>query len=64
MKLQFHAIGPQKKLVTDITYISDGTRFYYLSSIQDLFNNEIVAWQFAEREDVKLVLDTIEQWIR
>lgn len=64
LKRQFHAVGPQQKLVTDITYISDGTRFYYLSAIQDLFNNEVVAWQLSERNDVKLVLDTIEQWTR
>ncbi len=64
LQRQFHAPGPQQKLVTDITYISDGTRFYYLSAIQDLFNNEIVAWQISERNDVKLVLDTVEQWTR
>ncbi|MFD0698743.1 IS3 family transposase [Paenibacillus sp. GCM10027628] len=64
LKRQFHAIGPQQKLVTDITYISDGTRFYYLSAIQDLFNNEIVAWKLSERNDVQLVLDTIEEWTR
>jgi putative transposase len=61
---QFHAIGPQQKMVTDITYISDGTDFHYLSVIQDLFNNEIVAWKLSRRNDVKLVLDTIEQWTR
>jgi putative transposase len=62
LQRQFQAIGPQQKMVTDITFISDGTRFYYLSVIQDLFNNEIVAWQLSERNDVKLVLDTIDQW--
>jgi transposase InsO family protein len=51
-------------MVTDITYISDGTRFYYLSAIQDLFNNEIVAWQISDRNDVKLVLDTVDKWTR
>ena len=51
-------------MVTDITYISDGTNFHYLSVIQDLFNNEIVAWQLSKRNDVKLVLDTVEQWTR
>ncbi|MHC2210323.1 DDE-type integrase/transposase/recombinase [Paenibacillus sp. PvR098] len=61
LQRQFHAIGPQQKLATDITYISDGTRFYYLSAIQDLFNNEIVAWQLSERNDVQLVLDTLEK---
>ncbi|MGP0587995.1 IS3 family transposase, partial [Paenibacillus timonensis] len=64
LKRQFHATAPQQKLVTDITYLSDGTDFYYLSVIQDLFNNEIVAWQMSKRNDVKLVLDTIEQWTR
>jgi putative transposase len=64
LKRQFHATSPQQKLVTDITYISDGTQFYYLSAIQDLFNNEIVAWHISKRNDVQLVLDTIEQWTR
>ena len=64
LKRQFHATAPQQKMVTDITYISDGTSFHYLSVIQDLFNNEVVAWQLSERNDVKLVLDTIEQWTR
>ncbi|WP_339185468.1 IS3 family transposase [Paenibacillus sp. FSL H8-0317] len=54
--------APQQKMVTDITYISDGNTFVYLSVIQDLFNNEIVAWQLSKRNDVQLVLDTVEQW--
>ncbi|WP_413232233.1 DDE-type integrase/transposase/recombinase [Paenibacillus sp. BJ-4] len=32
--------------------------------IQDLFNNEIVAWQLSGRNDNRLVLDTIGQWTR
>ncbi|BBH24616.1 transposase [Paenibacillus baekrokdamisoli] len=64
LKRKFHATAPQQKMVTDITYISDGTNFHYLSVIQDLFNNEIVAWQLYERNDVQLVLDTVEQWTR
>lgn len=51
-------------MVTDITYISDGKKFYYLSVIQDLFNSEIVAWKLSERNDVELVLDTVKQWAR
>ncbi|WP_425325416.1 IS3 family transposase, partial [Paenibacillus xylanexedens] len=62
LKRQFHATAPQQKMVTDITYISDGSAFVYLSVIQDLFNNEIVAWQLSKRNDVQLVLDTVEQW--
>jgi putative transposase len=62
LKRKFHATAPQQKLVTDITYISDGRNFHYLSVIQDLFNNEIVAWQLSERNDVQLVLNTVKQW--
>jgi putative transposase len=47
--------------VTDITYIPFGTRFFYLSSIQDLYNNEIVAWRVSHRNDLKLVMDTVEE---
>jgi len=64
LKRKFHATAPQQKMVTDITFISDGEKFHYLSVIQDLFSNEIVAWQLSERNDVKLVLDTVEQWTR
>jgi putative transposase len=62
LKRQFHATAPQQKMVNDITYISDGTNFYYLSVIQDLFNNEIVAWQLSDHNHVQLVLDTVKQW--
>ncbi|WP_155986005.1 IS3 family transposase [Paenibacillus gorillae] len=55
LKRQFHATAPQQKMVTNITYISDGTDFHYLSVIQDLFNNEIVVWQLSKRSDVQLV---------
>ncbi|MGX1433456.1 transposase InsO family protein, partial [Cytobacillus horneckiae] len=38
--------------------------FYYLSVIQDLFNNEIVSWELAKRNDLELVLKTIEKWTK
>ncbi|MED1472696.1 IS3 family transposase [Bacillus salipaludis] len=47
-------------LVTDITYIPFQNRFYYLSVIQDLYNNEIVSWKVSDRNNMKLVLDTVE----
>ncbi len=64
LKREFHATAPSQKMVTDITYISDGTNFHYLSVIQDLFKNEVVAWQLSSRNDVQLVLDTVEEWTR
>jgi putative transposase len=64
LKRNFKANGPNQKMVTDITYVSDGERFYYLSVIQDLFNNEIVGWQVSTRNDLELVLNTIAQWTK
>lgn len=57
---QFQADSPLSKLVTDITYIRAGERFVYLSVIQDLFNNEIVAWRLSERNDLALVSETLD----
>ncbi len=58
---QFTAEKPYQKLVTDITYVRAGDTFIYLSSILDLYNNEIVAWKLSERNDLELVLNTLNQ---
>lgn len=60
LERQFHAEAPLRKLVTDITYIRVGERFVYLSAIQDLFNNEVVAWHLSERNDLLLVTKTVD----
>lgn len=64
LKRNFKAAGPNQKMVTDITYVSVGEEFYYLSVIQDLFNNEIVSWELPKRNDLELVLDTVEKWTK
>lgn len=56
---EFNAENPFEKLVTDITYIRVGDDFVYQSAVLDLYNNEIVAWELSERNDLKLVLDTL-----
>lgn len=33
----------------------------YLSAIKDLYNNEIVAYHVCERNDLKLVIDTVKK---
>lgn len=58
---KFKAEKPNKVYVTDITFVALQNRFYYLSVIQDLFNNEVVAWKVSHRNDLQLVLDTVEQ---
>jgi len=58
---EFRAERPIHKLVTDITYVRAGEQFYYLSVIQDLYNNEVVAWHLSIRNDLKLVMQTLEK---
>ncbi|WP_435368038.1 IS3 family transposase [Paenibacillus pasadenensis] len=57
----FKAEAPFSKLVTDITYVRIGHDFSYLSTVMDLHNNEIVAWELSERNDLNLVFDTVKQ---
>ncbi|WP_062329234.1 IS3 family transposase, partial [Paenibacillus pabuli] len=61
LERQFQASSPRTKLVTDITYIRAGEQFVYLSVIQDLYNNEIVAWHLSERNDLALVHETLDR---
>ncbi len=61
LKLQFQATEPMQKLVTDITYLPFGHKTLYLSSILDLYNGEIVAYNIADTQDTSFVLDTLNQ---
>lgn len=56
----FKALKPDEKYVTDITYIQVGDSFYYLSVILDLYNNEVLAWNISKRNDLELVLNTMD----
>jgi transposase InsO family protein len=58
---EFYAEAPYQKLVTDITYVRIGETFVYLSAVLDLYNNEIVAWEVSERNDLELVINTLKQ---
>jgi putative transposase len=60
----FHASNPNKKWVTDMTYLIFNGQKLYLSVIQDLSNNEIVADHISRRNDIKLVIDTLKKAIK
>lgn len=46
--LNLKATVPLQKLVTDITYLPFGQIQLYLSSIQDLYNREIIAYSIGD----------------
>ena len=57
----FTSDTPLKKLVTDITYIPTTDGFIYLSAVQDLFNNEIISYHISSKNDLELVLATLNK---
>jgi transposase InsO family protein len=57
----FHAVAPNQKWVTDVTWIPAGGQTLFLSVIMDLFNNEIVASHMSFRNDNELVLGTVRK---
>ena len=61
LRRQFKSSKRYEKLVTDITYIPTQEGMMYLSVIQDLYNNEILSYQISDRNDLSLVLNTIDK---
>ena len=57
----FKASNPNEKWVTDITYLPYGSTMLYLSTIMDLYNNEIVAYKISTKQDINLVIDTLRE---
>jgi putative transposase len=60
LQRDFTAVEPNQKWVTDITYIQYGSTTKYLSTIIDLFNNEIVAYKLYDHQQTPLVIDTLK----
>lgn len=61
LKRDFTASEPNQKWVTDITYVQYGTTTKYLSTIMDLYNNEIVAYKLYNHQQTPLVIDTLKE---
>ena len=46
---------------TDITYLTWGNKRSYLSTIIDLYDRHVVAYQISNRNDIKIVIDTLNK---
>jgi putative transposase len=64
LKRDFSATRPNEKWVTDITIFKVGSRKLYLSVILDLFNNEILAYDIAEKAGTDFVVKTVYKAIQ
>ena len=61
MNRNFHAVKPNQKWVTDISYIHTKEGTLYLSVIKDLYDNFIVAYDTGTVQDNALVYRTIKK---
>jgi putative transposase len=59
LEQNFKAEKPSQKWVTDITYLPFGEKMLYLSTIMDLYNNEVIAYKISDTQNTQLVLDTL-----
>ncbi|AVM25118.1 IS3 family transposase [Bacillus pumilus] len=57
----FQSDRPLEKLVTDITYLPYGQKPLYLSSILDLYNGEVIAFNIGDKQDTDFILNTLDQ---
>ena len=57
----FHSVSPNKRWVTDISYIHTQEGVLYLSVIKDLYDNFIVAYDMGTAQDNALVYRTIKK---
>ncbi|WHY70217.1 IS3 family transposase [Fictibacillus enclensis] len=61
LERNFRASAPNQKWVTDITYIQYGSSTLYLSTVIDLYNNQIVAYKLYTHQQTPLVMDTLKE---
>lgn len=64
IKRKFNTSEPNKVWVTDITYLIFNGKRAYLSTILDLYDRKVVAYQISKRNDIKLVIDTLNEAIQ
>lgn len=60
LERNFRAPAPNRKWVTDITYIETGEGWLYLAAVLDLYSRKIVGWSMHERMPSELVEDALK----
>jgi transposase InsO family protein len=62
---EFETQGPRKVLLTDITYIINGTApRCYMSTIIDACTKELLAWFLSKSLEIDFVLETVNQLVQ
>ena len=61
VKRKFKTKGLNQIWCTDITYLIFGNKRAYLSTIIDLYDRHVVAYEISKRNDIKIVIDTLNE---
>lgn len=64
IKRKFNIDTPNKIWTTDITYLIFGNKRAYLSTIIDLHDRKVVSYKISNRNDNKIVIDTLNDAIK
>jgi putative transposase len=59
LKRDFTADAPNKKWVTDITYIATYEGWLYLAGILDTYSRKIIGWAMGKQHDAELVKEAL-----
>jgi len=59
LKRDFSADRPNRKWVTDITYIDTAEGWLYLASVMDLFSRKVVGWALSDKIDTTLATNAL-----
>jgi transposase InsO family protein len=60
----FSASAPDRKWVSDITYVPTNEGWAYLAVVLDLFSRRVVGWSMSESLSTELVLDALNSAIK
>ena len=63
IKRNFTATRPNQKWTTDITYLIYKDKRLYLSTILDLYDRKVVAYQISKFNDINIVINTLNEAI-
>jgi len=59
LKREFVASAPNRKWVSDITYIRTAEGWLYLAAVLDLYSRQVVGWALASRLKEELTLSAL-----
>lgn len=60
----FNQNAPNLVLISDITYLRAGGRWYYLCIVMNLFSRKVIAWHLCAKADAALVITTFQKAYR